>query len=658
MDDVGRLVGGRYRIDRELERTPDTQSLLVTDLRNGRPCVLRRLAVATATPAAVRRFAAQGAILAKFDHPGLPHFVDGFTEGEGNAMVHVLVTSYHPGENLERLLAKGRPLTESQALVLLRRLVPVLTYLHAFEPPVVHRTISATGIIIGPDSRPCLTELDFAGAEPASPSTEQTPPGPDELAQAAPEVFMGGAVPASDIYALGLAVCRGMTARDPAVLLREGARLHLRAALGVSEAFAAVVARMLEPSLERRYPDAKALDVDLARLAGVRLPPVRAAEEPKPARVAAASGVPPQPAERAVDEPRPRPRPGARPLVLAGAALGLVVLAALAAVTMRQRSERAPATSLLVSPASQEQAAAPPPEPPGPVATAPPAEPVTPPPAVPGPTVEATVPATAPAIEPATPRATEATPVSPETSAAPLPPSAPAVAPAPSAAVSVDAAAVAEGRLLFDGKPFTDTAAAPPQFWFRKEATKTEVKPQVDHAAGVFTVRGLPPGRYAMSVRINREPGNPNIFPGDLTAWEEFTVEAARPVSLDVTLRTVMHLVQPVDNGVVIRGWDEPCGAGNATPGKAVFSWDALGEGTRYAASVDRLLCGRGYAAAGRVFSQSTTETSVQVDLPPNQEGECYSFRLTANRGGRTVGIMSTHGKTGLGWDYRFTVAK
>ena len=171
--------------------------------------------------------------------------------------MRVVVTSYHPGESLERLVTKGRPLTEAQALVLLRRIVPVLVYLHSFEPPLVHRTISATGIILGPDGRPCLTDLDYAVAEQAVPTPEQAPPGPDELALAAPEVFMGGAVPASDIYALGLAVCRGMTAREPAALLRDGARMQLRGALGASEAFAAVLARMLEPSVERRYPDAR-----------------------------------------------------------------------------------------------------------------------------------------------------------------------------------------------------------------------------------------------------------------------------------------------------------------------------------------------------------------------------------------------------------------
>ena len=249
--------------------------------------------------------------------------------------------------------------------------------------------------------------------------------------------------------------------------------------------------------------------------------------------------------------------------------------------------------------------------------------------------------------EPATPQ--PATPPA----AAPTAPTAPTALLAPAGLT----AAVAEGRLLFDGKPYANSAAPAPLFWFRNEGTKTEVKPQVDYAAGAFTIRGLSPGRYAMSVRINLEPGNPNIFPGDLTAWEDFTLEAGRPATLEVSLRTVMRLRQPVDNGTVIHGWEVPCGAGNVHPGSVVFSWDALEPQTRYDVSVDRLVCGRNNAPAGRVFTHSTSDPWVKLELPPNQEGECYSFRLSANRGGRRVGIMSTHGTTGIGWDYRFTVA-
>ncbi len=509
----------------------------------------------------------------------------------------------------------------------------MLVYLHAFEPPLVHRTISATGIILGPDGRPCLTDLDFAVAEPADNDPEPAPTGADALGLAAPEVFTSGAVPASDIYALGLAVCRGMTARDPAPLLREGAKVLLRGALGVSEAFAAVLARMLEPSLERRYTDARALGADLARLAGVRVPAA-----PQPA---------PQTSARPAEEPRPQR--STRPLILAGVVLSLIALTATAALLLRNRPE--PATSLLVSSVPRQQTLAPSPEPLAPQAASPGPGPAPEPadtavteplPALSAPAATAVI---APSASPPTNAATFIT--------APLP-----TPPAPAPAAPLDAAlSVVKGRLLSDGRPFANAAAPDALFWFRDEGRKTEVKPRVDRAADAFTVQGLPPGRYSVSVRINLDRGNPNLFPGDLTAWQEFTIEPGRPVSIDVSLRTVMHLVQPVDNGVVIHGWDVPCGAGNVSPGKLVFSWAALDPGTRFDLSVDRLVCSRGYVSAGRIFSRSTTEAWMQIDLPPNQEGECYSFRLTASREGRAVGIMTTHGKSGMSWDYRFTVA-
>ncbi|MDP2872751.1 MAG: hypothetical protein Q8P31_09465, partial [Bacillota bacterium] len=317
----------------------------------------------------------------------------------------------------------------------------------------------------------------------------------------------------------------------------------------------------------------------------------------------------------------------------AGVALALI---ALVAVAVRLRNQPAPTTSLLVAPVLQEQAAAP---------------------SAPGASAEA--PVSAPAPTPSAPAAEASETETPE--AVPVQPLA-VVSPSAqslSAPPLVDASpVVAEGRLLFDGKPFANPAAPAPLFWFREEGKKTTVKPLVDYAAGAFTVRGLPPGRYAMSVRIDLEPGNPKMFPGDLTAWVEFTLEAGRPAALEVPLRAVMRLVQPVDSGVVIHGWDVPCGAGNVRPGKLLFSWDALDPGTVYNVSVDRLLCGRDYASAGRVLSRSTTETWLKAELPRNQEGECYSFRLSASRGGRRVGIMTTHGTTGFGWDLKFSVSK
>jgi hypothetical protein len=634
MGDVNRVVAGRYRIDRELWRGPHARSLLATDLRNGRPCVLRRLVVAEASPEAVRRFEAQATILARLDHPGLPRFIDGFFEGEGAGRERVLVTSYHPGESLERKVDRGRPLGEEKALALLRRLVPVLAYLHGFEPPLVHRSIRATGIVVGPDGRPCLTSLDYAVVEPEAPEQAPAPPSPEELALAAPEVYMGVPVPASDIYAVGLAIVRGMTAESPAGLLGEGSRSRLREVLGVSEGFAALVSRMIDPSLERRYADVAALEADLARLAGGK--PLGAVRQ----------------AERPAEEPS-APRPWVRPLLVVAVVLAL---AAVAAVALRQRTAPQREPSLLAPPASGTPAAvqspaldagAPPVPPPGAPAEGAQAGA---PGGVAAPVAPATVPAADAASGPAV--AAPAAEVQAPTGGTP-PPVTPGAAP-----VADAAPVVAEGRLLLDGKPFSDPAAPPPSFWFRNQDTKTVVRPAVEYAAGVFKVRDLPPGRYGLSVRIDFEPDNPNIFPGDLNAWSEFTLAPGGTASVEAQLRRIMRLLQPVDNNVLIPGWDVPCGGGSVAPGRLVFAWEPLGPDVRYVVSVDRLACGRGYAPVGRVFSGSIGEAWAKVELPPSREGECYSFRLSAIRDGRPVGVMATHGKGGLGWDYRFTVGK
>ncbi|HEY6001014.1 MAG TPA: hypothetical protein VI078_17155, partial [bacterium] len=228
--------------------------------------------------------------------------------------------------------------------------------------------------------------------------------------------------------------------------------------------------------------------------------------------------------------------------------------------------------------------------------------------------------------------------------------------PAPAAAPAAAGPGVVEGKLLFDGQPITRVTRLEPTFWFRNEKKGAPEKPQVEYGDGAFRVRGLPAGKMGMSMRINLEPGNPNLYPGDLDAWTTFTVGEAATAPLEINMRKVIHLKQPVDNGVVIRGWDEPCGAGNVLPGKAVFSWEPLDPAATYDVTVDKLACGRNYAPAGRVFAKSTTEDWIKLELPPSAAGECYSFRLTARKSERPIGMFTTHGRDGLGWDFRFTV--
>lgn len=625
----GQLIRGRYRIDRKLGGSARHETWLVTDLKTSRPCVLKRLREAGAMPADSRLFEAQATVLARLDHPGIPRFVEHFVEGEGAAREQVLVMHYHPGESLERLVAKERLLTEAQAVALLRRLEPVLAYLHAFDPPLVHRSIKPANIIVGPDGRPCLTDLHFSVEGPGWKSWQEAPPGEDDLAVRAPEVALGGPVPASDIYAVGMATIFAMSGEDPAALPREGGRIRVRDVVRASEAFLSVLSRMVEPALERRYPDVRALEADLAKLV--------------PGRISGLPAVPPVPPAPAKPAKPAKPiRTGVPPLrrsaflTLAGVLLALAVGGGLFWLA-RTRRPPPPVESLVA------------PVPPAAVAPAP----LTPAPVVSQEPEPAAVSATAPspAGAPAPTIATEPAARAPGI-APPAPAPGPAAPPAPAEASPI----VVAGRLLYDGQPIAGPGLPAPLFWFRDEASRAQVKPEVEYDAGAFKVRGLAPGRYGLSVRVDAERGNPNIFPGDFNAWAEFVLEAGARLELELPLRRIMHLRQPVDNGATLPGWDAPCGAGHPSPAKILFAWEPLDPAATYEVRIDRLACARGYVSAGSAYSRATTDPWVSVELPPSREGECYSFRLVAKKNGRQIGILTTHGKTGLGWDYRFAV--
>ena len=617
-----RVIQDRYRVDRDLAHHGHVSTWLVTDLKTVSPCVLKVLREADAPPADVRLFEAQARILAGLDHPGLPRLVEHFVEGEGSAREHVIITRYHPGESLDLLVAKGRLLTEAKAVALLRRLAGVLAYLHGLEPPLVHRSLRPANVILGPDGRPCLTDLNFAVEGEGWKAWAEPSPDDADLALAAPEVALGGAVPASDICALGLVVLYAMSGQDPAAIAREGGRQRIREATGAGEAFAGVLARMVEPSLEKRYPDALTLEADLARLGTGRSPAPAPQTQPVPASPPVLSPVPGGHAEG--------PRRGNRTRL---AGLATLLAAALAILWLNAAQREKPAGESLLPPPVTKRA-----EPPA--RDAAPAE------------APAQAPAPAPPPEATQPPAVTAAPVEkpPEEMGIPAPP--PATAPAPADIASV----VVEGRLLFDGQPVTRITTLQPSFWFRNQGKGVPEKPQVEYADGTFRIRGLPAGRIGMSARINLEPGTPNLYPGDLDAWTTFVVGEGPPPLLDIDLRKVIHLTQPVDNNVVVRGWDEPCGAGSVHPGRVVFAWEPLDAAAQYEVTVDRLACGRKYASAGRAFTASTAETWVKVELEPSAEGECYSFRLTARKDGRTLGMLTTHGRDGMGWDYRFVV--
>lgn len=212
----GRLLHGRYRIERRLGEGGTGIVWLVADTREkGHVWALKELdfegvASMTERAEAVSLFERESDMLMHLSHPALPQVVDRFSEGGRQYLVMERVE----GPTLDQALKRrGAPLDEADVAGWLAQVCDVLAYLHGRVPPVVYRDLKPANIMLSVDGRVKL--IDFGIARPLNPlrpgdTTAYGTPG-----YAPPEQYAGSAVPASDIYALGVTAYQLLTACDP-----------------------------------------------------------------------------------------------------------------------------------------------------------------------------------------------------------------------------------------------------------------------------------------------------------------------------------------------------------------------------------------------------------------------------------------------------------
>jgi hypothetical protein len=664
--DTARVIDGRFRLERELGRHGSVVTWLATDLQHNRPCTAKEFLLGRAGPAeSLAQFRARSAIISHLDHPGIPAWIAFTCQEEGIDVRCLLVQEFVEGETLAAAVAGGRRFTEERAASLLWQAASVLRYLHRYSPPLVHGNIKPSNIILGKDGVLRLTDFSF----PNLPRADEVLPAPgtEELTSGytPPEALEGAATPASDVFSLGMSLIYALSGEQPSFVGRAGGRAALPETARVSDWLVRFLERMTDPDPAERFQDGAALREALPVWAGR----VRAGGKRFPWAVLAA---------------------GAGALFLGWLAL---------AVPWSSRRSGEPATPTAPGSGSHAQAprdthpAAPPELSTSKRAYAP-GEPVT----VffggfPGnqtdwvTIVEASAPDSSyaewfylkgeregrrtfkglrtgsyevrgyhdwPAGDYRVQGRYAFTVTAPPVEAAPAPGRPPAPPPPPEAPAPQT---LVEGRLRHGGRPLEELTPLTPVFWFRNEARNVVERPVVEYEGGRFRIAGLPAGEIGMSVRVDLEPGNPPVYPGDLDAWDNLKVPDRGVLAADVALREIIRLREPRDNGALIPGWDVECGRGSRLESPVTFRWDRLDGDADYTALVTRVNCRDGYRTTETAFGTTTRETAVTVPLAPSRDGECYAFHLAARRGGVPVGMFTTHGERGLGWDFRFIVA-
>jgi serine/threonine-protein kinase len=201
------LPGGRWRLDRLVNRGERSEVWRGTDLAGGRPVAIKtpRAGADAETTRSIRAEAQFGAAVR---HPAVVETLD-FVEAEGRAH---LVRGFVSGTPLEAQLRQIGALPPSVVLTALAQVARGLRAVH--DAGLVHRDVSAPNTVWD-GQRATLLDLGIATpiGGPTLTADARLPGNPEYLA---PEIAQGKTASiAADIYALGVLALYALTGAKP-----------------------------------------------------------------------------------------------------------------------------------------------------------------------------------------------------------------------------------------------------------------------------------------------------------------------------------------------------------------------------------------------------------------------------------------------------------
>lgn len=256
-----------YQLERELGQGGFATSWLARDTRTQQLCVLKKINLAQMdTWKSLELFERECKTLKHLKHSGIPRFIEAWSHAgdEKSPPEAVLVQEYIPGKNLQQWLEDGRRFSEAEALDLALQICDILSYLHAFSPPVIHRDIKPGNVILDPSNRVFL--IDFGAVKQTLTSQSQSVTLIGTFGYMPLEQLEGKSLPASDLYALGVTLVFLLSGRSPAELGKKGLKLDFRPHTQLSNKFNQILDKLLEPDLNKRYSQVGQLQADLLKL--------------------------------------------------------------------------------------------------------------------------------------------------------------------------------------------------------------------------------------------------------------------------------------------------------------------------------------------------------------------------------------------------------
>ena len=213
MIEAGKVLQGRYRVDRQIGAGGMGAVFIATDERFGSTVAIKETFF---TDEKFRKaFEREARLLNSLRHPALPRVSDHFIEGNGQ----FIVMEYIDGDDLsEQLESEGKVFEVEDVLGWAQQLLDALEYLHSQEMPVIHRDIKPQNLKL--TSRGQIILLDFGLAKGNVTNAEATAAksvfGYSRNYASLEQIQGTGTDPRSDLYSLAATLYHLLTGVPPA----------------------------------------------------------------------------------------------------------------------------------------------------------------------------------------------------------------------------------------------------------------------------------------------------------------------------------------------------------------------------------------------------------------------------------------------------------
>jgi len=267
MEMVENLLGGRYRLERELGRGGMGVVYLAFDTQLDRPVALKFLgSLADGSESYRERFIREAKAAARVSHPNIISIYDiGASQGKA-----YIAMEYVEGANLHAYISKKGALSPREAVNLIAQACAALDSVH--KSGIVHRDVKPDNILIAKGGLVKLMDFGLAKADERITGTNIVMGTPSYMS---PEQTCNSDVDArSDIYSLGLVLHEALTGKTvfapgKDVLKRqqqEAPKPPSEMVDGIPKMLDAIVMKCIEKKPEARYQTAEELLADLRKV--------------------------------------------------------------------------------------------------------------------------------------------------------------------------------------------------------------------------------------------------------------------------------------------------------------------------------------------------------------------------------------------------------